>query len=195
MSGELPSYYFHNEPKLAPQEMTGDQDLLKKYDLLTMYSKYVKQANGDTQNAEDETYFPYVKDLPGKMETKKDNYIFSLINGPEISVSDITTFDKTTLEEAFTLRRGPITGFDGSLLGVDDDFSGTPAALSAAGSDEHNGTGDGEKKHKKKKKKRKHENEYEDGEHGEHRKKKKRKRDKEREERYLAHEEQTVIID
>ncbi|KAG0747979.1 hypothetical protein G6F62_000155 [Rhizopus arrhizus] len=68
------------------------------------------------------TLFPYISDLPGKLEFEPDGYMLGLIRDPQAVENgpDIKPLDSETLRDAFSLREGPIPGFDASVLGTDD---------------------------------------------------------------------------
>ncbi|KAI7901492.1 uncharacterized protein BX663DRAFT_514613 [Cokeromyces recurvatus] len=174
--------------------LTGSQDLLKYFNLIPIYNKVVKPYPPPNRASElDPTLYSYISDLPGKMDMEPDGYLLNLLRDPQAveTGSDIRPLDADTLKDAFTLREGPIPGFDASILGNEDGDYNTPNSGQYLGGDYHSATAgeldyNGERKHKKKKKKRRHGHEHdEDGHsHGDHKKKKKKKKDKERRDEY-----------
>ncbi|KAJ3220405.1 hypothetical protein HDU67_000072 [Dinochytrium kinnereticum] len=69
---------------------------------------------------EGRTYLAYLKDLPGKLEVVKDRSLRdAVLAPPKGDPIPIRKFDEDTLMAAFTIRPGPIPGFDASVLGAD----------------------------------------------------------------------------
>ncbi|KAL0082396.1 hypothetical protein J3Q64DRAFT_1720719 [Phycomyces blakesleeanus] len=145
-------------------------------------------------------------DLVGKYDVEPDGYLINLLRDPQAVESGpkIKRLDPETLEDAFSLKEGPVPGFDASILGTDDGGSSTYSGVNpgqylhtergeygASAGDEMN-----KRERKKKKKKRKHSHDHdEDGHTHEHKKKKKRKKEKE-ERGYRRDEEgETLVID
>ncbi|KAI7817617.1 hypothetical protein BC939DRAFT_318959 [Gamsiella multidivaricata] len=120
-----PKLYYIKEAraKSVPQQFTGSHDLMTTFNLLPLYNQYVKQK---TKNNEDlppiePTYFPFISDLPGKNAIRPGNYIRALLEAPEKSYGPIHPFASSTIRDGFTLRPGPVPGFDSSVLGTDED--------------------------------------------------------------------------
>ncbi|KAI7884949.1 hypothetical protein K492DRAFT_234504 [Lichtheimia hyalospora FSU 10163] len=174
------------QPKEA--RLLGSQDLLTYYNLIPIYDKYVRPYPPPDRGASlDQSLQPYTADLPGKTSVEADGFLFNLLRDPQVPQDGppIKPFDADVLREAYSLKPGPIPGFDASILGTNDGSSSganTGQYLSADkdvyGTSAGEGDTSGEKKHKKKKKKRKHSHEHEDDghSHSEHKKKKKRKK-------------------
>ncbi|CEP09283.1 hypothetical protein [Parasitella parasitica] len=176
-----------NESK-KPPALLGSQDLLTYFNLIPIYNKVVKPyPPPDRAVGLDPTLFPYISDLPGKMDMEPDDYLLKLLRDPQAvdSGPEIRPLDAATLKDAFSLKEGPVPGFDPSILGTDDiGNSGGGGGIGyistyVGGGDQYgqaHDTDHGERKHKKKKKKRRHGHEH-DGEDGhEHKKKKKKKK-------------------
>ncbi|KAJ8655080.1 hypothetical protein O0I10_009287 [Lichtheimia ornata] len=197
-----PSTKQHHSPPQQQKEarLLGSQDLLTYYNLIPIYDKYVRPYPPPDRGASlDQTLQPYTADLPGKTTVEPDGFLFNLLRDPQVPENGppIKPFDADVLREAYSLKPGPIPGFDASILGTNDGSSSganTGQYLSAADKDVYGtsaGEGDtsGEKKHKKKKKKRKHSHEHEDDghSHSEHKKKKKRKKQSSGDQQEQAH--------
>ncbi|KAL7314865.1 hypothetical protein PS15m_006381 [Mucor circinelloides] len=175
-----------NETKKAPT-LIGSQDLLTYFNLIPIYNKIVKPYPPPNRAAGlNPTLFPYISDLPGRMDMEPDDYLLRLLRDPQAVENgpEIRPLDADTLRDAFSLKEGPVPGFDASILGTDDtgNNSGGIGYISTyvgGGGDQYgqnHDTDHGERKHKKKKKKRRHGHEH-DGEDGhEHKKKKKKKK-------------------
>ncbi|CEG68128.1 hypothetical protein RMATCC62417_04445 [Rhizopus microsporus] len=154
------------------QRLSGSQDLLTYYDLLPIYNKVVKPYPPENRaSGLNPTLFPYISDLPGKLEFEPDGYLVGLIQDPQAidNGPDIRPLDSDILRDSFSLREGPIPGFDASVLGTDEPMGEEDTSEKAA-MDDH----DPERRHKKKKKKR---HDHEDGHGHDHSKKKKKKRE------------------
>ncbi|KAI1315171.1 hypothetical protein EDD11_001228 [Mortierella claussenii] len=132
-----PSLYFINEAraKSVPQQLTGSHDLMTTFNLLPLYNRYVKQKNDNNEDLPsiEPTYFPYINDLPGKNVIRPGNYIRALMEAPEKSYGPIHLFPSSTIRDGFSLRPGPVPGFDASVLGTEDDtgYKQTPKVPSA----------------------------------------------------------------
>ncbi|CAO0799246.1 unnamed protein product [Mucor circinelloides] len=175
-----------NETKKTPT-LIGSQDLLTYFNLIPIYNKIVKPYPPPNRAAGlNPTLFPYISDLPGRMDMEPDDYLLRLLRDPQAVENgpEIRPLDADTLRDAFSLKEGPVPGFDASILGTDDtgNNSGGIGYISTyvgGGGDQYgqnHDTDHGERKHKKKKKKRRHGHEH-DGEDGhEHKKKKKKKK-------------------
>ncbi|KAI9476014.1 MAG: hypothetical protein EXX96DRAFT_575439 [Benjaminiella poitrasii] len=103
--------------------LTGSQDLLKYFNLIPIYNKVVKPYPPPNRAAElDPTLYPYISDIPGKTEMEPDGYLLNLLRDPQAVETgpEIRPLDADTLKDAFTLREGPIPGFDASILGNED---------------------------------------------------------------------------
>ncbi|KAI9277398.1 hypothetical protein BY458DRAFT_504858 [Sporodiniella umbellata] len=140
-------------------KLSGSQDLLTYFNLLPIYNKMVKPyPPSDRQSGIDPTLFPYISDLPGKLEFEPDGYLLGLMRDPQAVEHgpEIKPLDSDTLREAFSLREGPIPGFDASILGTDDISGGNEGGQTQSygeGSNTMGGTGtidEGERRHKKK---------------------------------------------
>ncbi|KAJ3119096.1 hypothetical protein HDU96_000011 [Phlyctochytrium bullatum] len=72
------------------------------------------------QDPEGKTYLSYLRDLPGKLEVVKDkNLRDAILAPPKGDPIPIRTFDEDTLISAFTVKPGPMPGFDASVLGTE----------------------------------------------------------------------------
>ncbi|CAO3568126.1 unnamed protein product [Mortierella alpina] len=60
-------------------------------------------------------------DLPGKNVIRPGNYIRALLEAPEKGYGPIHSFSTSTLRDAFSLRPGPVPGFDSSVLGTEEE--------------------------------------------------------------------------
>jgi len=79
----------------------------------------------------------------GKNAIKPGNYIRALIENPEKNYGMIHDFAPSTMREAFTLRPGEVTGFDGSVLGTEDDAVRRPTSQYVSKSRSAAATADG----------------------------------------------------
>ncbi|KAI8597626.1 hypothetical protein EDD21DRAFT_384976 [Dissophora ornata] len=120
-----PKLYFIKEARVksTPQQLTGSHDLMTTFNLLPLYNQYVRQKTEDNQDIPpiEPTYFPFISDLPGKNAIKPGNYIRALLEAPDKSYGPIHSFSSSTMRDGFSLRPGPVPGFDSSVLGTDDD--------------------------------------------------------------------------
>ncbi|KAG0377124.1 hypothetical protein BGX24_006697 [Mortierella sp. AD032] len=116
--------YFIKEAREAsvPQPLTGSHDLISIFKLQPLYDQYVKQKlpNNEDVPPIEPTYFPFIKQLPGKNDIRPGNYIRQLLEAPEKTYQPIHQFSTSTLRDAFSLRVGPVPGFDPSVLGTDE---------------------------------------------------------------------------
>ncbi|KAF9971495.1 hypothetical protein BGZ73_005553 [Actinomortierella ambigua] len=128
-----PLYYIkESRGKAKPQELSGSQDLMAAFNLVPLYNVHVRpKFEGNPPNT-DPTYFPYISGLPGKNVIRPGNYIRALIENPEKSYGPIHEFGYSTMREAFSLRPGPVPGFDGSVLGTEDDNVPRPTSQYAS---------------------------------------------------------------
>ncbi|KAF9914633.1 hypothetical protein BX616_007892 [Lobosporangium transversale] len=122
-----PKLYFIKETRVAKstiQQLTGSHDLMTTFNLLPLYNRYVKQKNENNEDLPpiEPTYFPFISDLPGKNVIRPGNYIRALLEAPEKSYGPIHTFSSSTLRDGFSLRPGPVPGFDPSVLGTEEDY-------------------------------------------------------------------------
>ncbi|CAO3608391.1 unnamed protein product [Mucor fragilis] len=111
-----------NETKKAPK-LIGSQDLLTYFNLIPIYNKIVKPYPPPNRAAGlNPTLFPYISDLPGRMDMEPDDYLLRLLRDPQAVENgpDIRPLDAETLRDAFSLKEGPVPGFDASILGTDD---------------------------------------------------------------------------
>ncbi|KAF9902477.1 hypothetical protein EC991_004853 [Linnemannia zychae] len=119
-----PKLYFIKEAREAsvPQPLTGSHDLISIFKLQPLYDHYVKQKlpNNEDVPPIEPTYFPFIKQLPGKNDIRPGNYIRQLLEAPEKNYQPIHQFSTSTLRDAFSLRVGPVPGFDPSVLGTDE---------------------------------------------------------------------------
>ncbi|CAO3617498.1 unnamed protein product [Mucor hiemalis] len=160
------------------KKLTGSQDLLTYFNLIPIYNKVVKP-------------FP----LPDRAAGLILHYFLIFQTYLVNWISSQTDIYAETLKDAFSLKEGPVPGFDASIFGTDNGgnasssnsnqyLGGERAHYDALAGDVNQ---NGERRHKKKKKKRKHGHEHdEEGHHGDHRKKKKKKKDRERKEEYIG---------
>ncbi|KAI7869157.1 hypothetical protein BDF14DRAFT_1785388 [Spinellus fusiger] len=181
-------------------QLTGSQDLLTYYNLIPIYKKYFRSQSPRAKPI-DATLFPYISELPGKYDVEPDGYLLNLLRDPQALENDpkIRRIDTELLEEAFSLKEGPVPGFDASILGTDESgpstYSGGNVHYLHTHEKDHGvsaGEDVSERKHKKKKKKRKHSHD-EEGHSHEHKKKKKRKKEKEYEKGYRNENEELVV--
>ncbi|GAA5807901.1 hypothetical protein MFLAVUS_001281 [Mucor flavus] len=164
--------------------LTGSQDLLSYFNLIPIYNKVVKPFPAPDRAAGlDPSLFPYISDLPGRTDIEYDGYLLNLLRDPQAVETgpQIRPLDGETLKDAFSLKEGPVPGFDASVLGTDDGNGSSSNSIHymADKNTYISNEADGERRHKKKKKKRKHEHD-EDGHSHDHKKKKKKKKDRER---------------
>ncbi|OAD06806.1 hypothetical protein MUCCIDRAFT_160433 [Mucor lusitanicus CBS 277.49] len=111
-----------NETKKAPT-LIGSQDLLTYFNLIPIYNKIVKPYPPPNRAAGlNPTLFPYISDLPGRMDMEPDDYLLRLLRDPQAVENgpEIRPLDAETLRDAFSLKEGPVPGFDASILGSDD---------------------------------------------------------------------------
>ncbi|GJJ78646.1 hypothetical protein EMPS_11005 [Entomortierella parvispora] len=120
-----PKLYYVKEARAnaTTQALTASQDLMTAFHLLPLYNQYVKQRleNNDPVPPIEPSYFPYISDLPGKNIIRPGNYIRTLLETPEKSYGPIHGFSSSTLRDGFSLRPGPVPGFDSSVLGTEED--------------------------------------------------------------------------
>ncbi|KFH66902.1 hypothetical protein MVEG_07427 [Podila verticillata NRRL 6337] len=120
-----PKLYYIKEARVksVPQELSASQDLMTTFNLLPLYNRYVKQRleNNELASPIEPTYFPYINDLPGKNVIRPGNYIRTLLETPEKSYGPIHAFSSSTIRDSFSLRPGPVPGFDPSVLGTEED--------------------------------------------------------------------------
>ncbi|KAF9917713.1 hypothetical protein FBU30_000560 [Linnemannia zychae] len=104
-----PRLYFIKEAREAsvPQPLTGSHDLISIFKLQPLYDHYVKQKlpNNEDVPPIEPTYAPFIKNLP---------------EAPEKTYQPIHQFSSATLRDAFSLRPGPVPGFDPSVLGTEE---------------------------------------------------------------------------
>ncbi|KAI8996945.1 hypothetical protein BDB01DRAFT_769205 [Pilobolus umbonatus] len=106
-----------------PGRLTGDIDLLSYYNLIPIYNKVVKPYPPSNRSEGIEpTLLPYINYLPGKLDMEPDGYLINILRDPQVNETgpDIKPLDMDTLKDAFTLKEGPVPGFDVSILGTDD---------------------------------------------------------------------------
>ncbi|KAI8991327.1 hypothetical protein BDF20DRAFT_844095 [Mycotypha africana] len=135
--------------------LTGNRDLLAYYNLLPIYEKYVKPfSSADREGGIDPTLMPYFAKLPGKLDTEYDGYLLKILRDPQAVETgpEIRPLDADSLRRAFSLKEGPIPGFDASIFGSDeadtDDYSGQ--TVGGLDKDLYELDHNGERKHKKK---------------------------------------------
>ncbi|OZJ05329.1 hypothetical protein BZG36_01551 [Bifiguratus adelaidae] len=208
------------EAQHTNRTLTGDHDLITRYNLLPAYDRHVRPYPPPNRaQALQTTYYDYISDLPGQITDKYNKRSFmDLIRDERLSGKiEMIPIDVEMLKKAINLRTGPVPGFDSSILdapsspqrGLADSQSNANKAnegsvfvhiprFSHNNADGTNGIDSGERKHKKKKKKRKHEHGVE-GDGSEPKRKKKRKRDREHSHshgNYIGgNESNTVLID
>ncbi|OBZ91229.1 hypothetical protein A0J61_00701 [Choanephora cucurbitarum] len=137
-------------------QLTGSHDLLSYFNLIPIYNKVVKANRGVEL---DPTLSKYISDLPasGRQDMEYDGYLLNLLRDPQAIETgpSIRPLDADTLRDAFSLKEGPIPGFDASVLGTDD-TSVTPHPSGYAVERDQYGNAitdvdyNGERKHKKK---------------------------------------------
>lgn len=64
----------------------------------------------------EETFYPYIKDIPGKSLIKNSAALMDVINKPEMGLVSLEPFDPNLLNAAIQLKPGPIPGFDMGYL-------------------------------------------------------------------------------
>ncbi|KAF9580486.1 hypothetical protein BGW38_002856, partial [Lunasporangiospora selenospora] len=69
--------------------------------------------------------------MPGKNVIRPGNYIRTLLENPEKGYGPIHSFSYSTLRDSFSLRPGPVPGFDSSVLGSEDELYRKGAATAA----------------------------------------------------------------
>ncbi|KAI9033704.1 hypothetical protein CLU79DRAFT_7904 [Phycomyces nitens] len=98
--------------------LTGSHDLLSYYNLTPLYDKYVRPYSPPNRAAGlDQTLFRYISDLPGKYDVEPDGYLLNLLRDPQAVEGGpkIKRLDPETLEDAFSLKEGPVPGRGGSM--------------------------------------------------------------------------------
>ncbi|KAM0751273.1 hypothetical protein T439DRAFT_325424 [Meredithblackwellia eburnea MCA 4105] len=113
----------------------------------------------------EKTYSKLVLDIPGRNTIRKDSHLQNLVLNPDIQPPQIVPFDEQTLREGFSLKAGPLPGFDAMIWEADlpgeggkkkkkkrkhDQDAGGPGSGAMNGST----TGAGEEEHRKKKKRK-----------------------------------------
>ncbi|KAK3815234.1 MAG: hypothetical protein J3Q66DRAFT_432998 [Benniella sp.] len=130
-AGDSPTLYYVKETR-------GSQDLITTFNLLPLYNQYVKQKDENNEDLPplEQTYLPFISDLPGKNVIRPGNYIRALLEAPEKSYGPIDPFPPSTMRDSFSLRPGPVPGFDPSVLGTEEDAFRQPSRnLTGAGGD------------------------------------------------------------
>ncbi|KAF9346452.1 hypothetical protein BGX34_003870, partial [Mortierella sp. NVP85] len=113
-AGDSPTLYYVKDTraKSVPQPLTGSQDLITTFNLLPLYNQYVKQKDENNEDLPplEQTYLPFISDLPGKNVIRPGNYIRALLEAPEKSYGPIDPFPPSTMRDSFSLRPGPVPG-------------------------------------------------------------------------------------
>ncbi|KAI9310720.1 hypothetical protein BX666DRAFT_2004117 [Dichotomocladium elegans] len=110
------------EQQRKKPRLLGSQDLMTYYNLIPIYDKFVRPyPPPDRATHLEQSLQSYIAHLPGKNVIEPDGFLFKLLRDPQIPDQGppIRQLDPDVLRDAYTLRPGPIPGFDASILGTD----------------------------------------------------------------------------